>query len=382
MTSFILILSVLIFLFWFTVGLDYVYGAGFQIPVLKKGKQDLPDGRAPKVSIIFAARDEAPKIPAALTAMLAQDYPDYEGVAVNDRSTDGSLAAMQSFSGNPRLKIINVTELPAGWLGKNHALQKGYEAASGEWLIFTDADVVFDPATLRHTVGYAIEHGIHHLAVFPKMVRRGFMETIYTICFGIGFLIYFRPWAAADPKSKAFIGIGAFNLVRRNAYEAIGTHQSFSMNVLDDMELGRKIKSAGFHQAPVFGHELISVAWVEGWKGILKSLEKNGFAGVDYRLGFLALLTLMSVCVNGLPFIFYITTRGAVYSFAFASLLLIFLVHFAGQKINPGTLWVFLFHPLGTLAVLFVVWRSAFLALRDGGIRWRGTFYQLSDLKK
>lgn len=374
------LLAALVYLFWLVCGIDFIRGVGFKIPRLKKTVSSSLDS-PPKVSLVFAARNEGPRMTPALRSMLSQDYPPYEVIAVNDRSTDETLKVMQSFATDPKLKIVNIPSLPTGWLGKNHALQRGYEAASGDWLLFTDADVIFEPRSLESVMTYCQQQRLDHLALVPKIVMKNLLEMIFTVCFGIGFFIYFRPWEVSNPESKAHMGIGAFNLVRRQVYEKIGGHQSFALNVLDDMELGRRIKAAGFRAAVAFGQEFLSVRWVEGWQGILKSLEKNGFAGMEYRPGFLFVSTVLSLLLNVLPFILIFAAGGLVQQIAAATVAMIFLVFLAAQRFYPGTLLAFPFYPLGCMLVFALIWRSAFLVLREGGIRWRDTFYKLEDLK-
>ncbi len=377
----LIILSAAIFLFWCFTAIDFIQGVYFKIPLLKKQNPPVFPDCFPKVSIIFSARNEESQVAAALQTMLSQDYPDYEVIAINDRSTDATLEKMKALAPDPRLKIINIQELPQGWLGKNHALQKGADQASGDWLLFTDADIHFEPETLKYAVGLAEAGKFDHIALLPKMVRQGFLETIYSVCFGVGFFIYFQPWKASDPNSKSHIGMGAFNLVRRSAYQKIGGHKALALSVVDDMELGRRVKEAGFRQTAVFGREFLSVQWVEGWQGILKSLEKNGFAGVEYRTGFLFISTLITTALNLLPFIFIFALHGPAQIFSAASLLMIFLIYIAIQKFTPRSLWVFPFHGLGCLLVSMMLCRSALLALRQGGIQWRDTFYSLKELK-
>lgn len=376
-----LLLLVFACVFWLIAGIDLICGVLFHIPILNA--RNAPTLTTfPQISILFSARDEQKHIGSALRSFLGLDYPNYEVIAVNDRSTDGTLSVMRSLQ-DSRLKIIDIKELPEGWIGKNHALQKAYEASSGEWLVFTDADVIFDnPQTLRVVTAFAQSGGYAHAALLPRMILKGQLEKIFTTAFGLGFYFYFRPWAAPDAKSKSYIGVGAFNFIRRNAYEKLGTHSAFPMNVLDDMELARRVKAAGFRQTGIFGHELISVPWVEGWSGILKSLEKNGFAGFGYNLWFLLALTCLSFLLNVLPFWIFLFGSGAERLLSGVALAAIFFVYLALQRHHKHTWTVFFFHPAGCLLVLFMVWRSTLLALKNGGVCWRDTFYPLNQLKQ
>lgn len=129
---------------------------------------------APLLSIIFAARDEAEKLPAALATLLAQDYPNYEVIAVNDRSQDQTPAILHQFERiSQNLKVINIGQLPPGWLGKPHALVAGFERSRGEWIVFTDADVHFAPDVLRRAVALAQQRRLARYVLSHCRVTQG-----------------------------------------------------------------------------------------------------------------------------------------------------------------------------------------------------------------
>ena len=127
-----------------------------------------------KVSIIVPARNEQLHIEAALQSMLQLDYPELEFLVVNDRSTDatGEILAQMAIADH-RLKVLNVTDLPAGWLGKNHALHRAACQATGDWLLFADADISFEPSTLRRAIGYSQYFNLEHLAATPWFLAPG-----------------------------------------------------------------------------------------------------------------------------------------------------------------------------------------------------------------
>ena len=314
--------------------------------------------------------------------MLAQDYPDFEVIAASDRSADGTLAEIEKFRGDSRLKILNVTELPQGWLGKNHALWKGCQISSGDWLLFTDADVLFDPKTLTRAVDAVREGNLDHLTLFPRLETRGWIEEFFSRGFIFAFLRGCRPWAAQNPKSRAFIGIGAFNFLRRDVYEKIGTHQALALDVLDDMHLGRAVKHAGFRQRAMNGAELIRTRWVKGWKGVKESLQKNAFAGLQFRVSELLLVTAAALVSDLLPYGLIFVARGPLLGLSLCAVALIFLSYLAVAKFDLRFLLYFPSHPFASLLLLALVWRSAWTALGEGGIRWRDTFYPLEELKK
>mgnify|MGYP001237708278 CR=1 FL=1 len=215
-------------------------------------------GPAPRVSVVVAARNEARGVEAGMRSLLAQHYPALEIVAVNDRSTDETGAILDRLAlGEPRLRVVHVAELPAGWLGKNHALALGAAAASGAWLLFTDADVVMQRDTLSRAIGHAERTGLDHLTVVPDLILPGLLKC-FTVGFIVWFSVYVRPWKASDPKSRFFVGVGAFNLVRTTAYQRAGGHEPIRMRPDDDLKLGKILKRSGARAEALSGLDMAS----------------------------------------------------------------------------------------------------------------------------
>src|SRR5215469_11668739 len=252
-------------------------------------------GSARRVSIIVPARNEAEHIEAGVLSLLELEYPDYEVIAVNDRSDDATGAILDRLqrqwretreSSHHLLKVLHVTELPTGWLGKTHAMWQAGKQATGEWLLFTDADVVFRADALRRALVYAEREHADHLVLFPTIVMKSVGERMMQAFFQSQFVFAHRPWKVADPKSRDAIGVGAFNLIRRGVYERLGTYQRLRMAVLDDMKLGEVVKKEGYRQRIVFGKDLLRLRWVVGTRGMVHNLTKNFFAILHYNTGF------------------------------------------------------------------------------------------------
>lgn len=353
-----------------------------RVPRLK----DVAPGGAPalpKVSILVAARDEAKKLPAALASFLALDYPDYEVVAVNDRSQDGTQEILDAaLRENSNLKLVVVEALPDGWLGKPHALQQAYGRSSGEWLVFTDADVSFAPDVLRRAVALVTERKWDHLTLLGRAEMFRFFEKITMTFFGFGFVIGTKPWQAHDPKSKGYLGVGAFQMVRRSSYEAMGTHRRLRMEVIDDMKVGKLVKEAGFSSGAARAGESVSVHWHDGVRNIVLGTTKNFFAtsGFSVRRTLLRIFGLLFMCVLpwcALPFV-----RGWALVFAaVAAALPVSVEGEAAKEFGASRLWG-LSLPVGALIFMWMLARSMIVTLRLGGIEWRGTFYPLDELKK
>ena len=392
-----------------------------------------PNGE-PRVSIIVPARNEEESIRRTLVQLLALDYSNYEIIAVNDRSTDrtgqimeevaeGSVASAAKAVGierlnrsgeplrhpkaraNPetdllentdaklhpetdrsvrskRLKVIHISKLPSGWLGKTHAMWMAGQQASGDWLLFTDADVLFKPDSLRRAGAYAQAERADHVVLFPRMIMKGPGERMMIAFFQVLFVFGHRPWKVADPKARDHMGVGAFNLVRRPVYDAVGTYRALRMEVIDDMKLGKVIKNAGFVQRNVSGEDLISLHWAKGAFGIANSLTKNFFAVLSFQwwrtvvtvvgLGFLNLGPFLGIWLaHGWARVPYVIALGSL-----------FAIYYGISLRSAVPPYYCFLHPFSTSLFMYILLRSMFHALWNDGIVWRGTKYSLEELRK
>jgi len=340
----------------------------------------------PRVSIIVPARNEEEHIGPALTALLKLDYDNYEVLAVNDRSTDRTGEVMDRIASTPeargRLKVIHLAVLPPGWLGKAHAMWSAANQASGDWLLFTDADVLFRPDALRRALAYAEAEAADHLVLFPRMIMRSPGERMMIAFFQTLFVFGHRPWKVADPKSKDHMGVGAFNLIRRQVYDAVGTYQALRFEVVDDMKLGKIVKTAGYAQRNVYGADLISLRWVTGAMGMVNNLTKNSFAIMSFQWWRALLSAFALAFLNLMPFLGIWLAPGwshLPYGVALASIFGIY-VGMSWESDIPA--YYFVLHPLGTALFVYIMLRSMTLTLIRGGVEWRGTFYSLDELKR
>lgn len=371
---------------------EYDVPAKIPTPPDERGIGQPELGRAmPRVSIIVPARNEAEHVEAALLSLLQLDYPDYEVIAIDDRSDDATGVILDRLNmqwrergelSHHRLKVLHVSELPQGWLGKVHAMWKAAQQATGEWLLFTDADVVFRPDALHRAVLYAERERADHLVLFPTMVMKTMGERMMMAFFQSQFVFAHRPWKVADPKSRDAMGVGAFNLVRSSAYEKIGTYAALRMAVLDDMMLGELVKQAGFRQRCVFGRDLLRLRWVVGTFGMVRGLTKNFFAILRFNL----LFAIVAICgvlfINVGAFVGVWLAHGwAVIGYGVALLSIAAMYSGMASMSDISPLYFFL-HPIGTLLFAFAMLRSMVVTLAQGGVEWRGTFYSLQELKQ
>src|ERR1700756_5412244 len=339
-----------------------------------------------RVSIIVPARNEEEDIEQGLSGLLGLDYENYEVIAVNDRSTDRTGEIMEKVAASPaaqgRLRVIHISELPSGWMGKVHAMWVAAQQATGDWLLFTDADVLFKPDVLRRALAYAESERADHMVVFPRMIMKRPGERMMIAFFQTLFTFGHRRWRVADPDTKDHMGVGAFNLVRRTAYEAVGTYKALRMEVLDDMKLGKVLKNARFRQRNVFGDDLISVRWAKGAMGVVDNLTKNFFAVLSFQWWRTVASAFGLFFLNLGPFLGIWLAHGwarVPYVVALGSMFLIYLGMSWRSSVPP---YYFLLHPVSTTLFIYTLLRSMFLTLWNDGIVWRGTKYPLEELRK
>jgi glycosyltransferase involved in cell wall biosynthesis len=367
-------------------------------------------GGEPRVSIIVPARNEEENIRETLLQLLALDYSNYEIIAVNDRSTDRTgqimaavAAALKSSCGTDtpdrvpaaplqtdadrsvratQLQVIHISDLPAGWLGKTHAMWMAGRQATGEWLLFTDADVLFTPDSVRRAVAYAEAERADHVVLFPRMIMKSAGERMMIAFFQALFVFGHRPWKVADPKARDHMGVGAFNLVRRSVYDTVGTYRALRMEVLDDMKLGKVIKNAGFAQRNVFGGDLISLRWAKGAFGIVNNLTKNFFAVLSFQWPRTVVSIMGLGFLNLGPFLGVWLAHGwARIPYAIA-LLSLFGIYYGMSSRSSVPAYYFFLHPVSTSLFMYTLLRSMVHTLSNDGIVWRGTKYPLGELRK
>jgi glycosyltransferase involved in cell wall biosynthesis len=371
----------LIAFFWVFHGLRVAWGL-LRLPWIKDFAP-AKDADCPRISLIFAARDEQEKLPGALATLATIDYPDLEIIAVDDRSQDATGPILDEFSRtHERFRAVHVSALPPGWLGKPHALQKAYESATGEWLLFTDADVRFAPDALRRAAAMVLQKNLDHLTLFGDVEMVGFWETVLITFFGLAFHIANDPYRVSNPHSRAYVGVGAFQLIKRPAYEACGTHRRLAMEVVDDMKLGKLVKQAGLRSSVGVAQEAVVVRWHAGAGNLIRGVTKNFFAALGYNLPFVVLAITGMLLMNVVPFAGVIFGHGWVRILSGVAVVLALAFHVGvdwAMRVSP--LYA-LTHPLGAVLFSYMLLRSTVVTLWQGGVTWRGTFYPLEELRR
>ena len=313
------------------------------------------------MSLIFAARDEEEKLPAALAGLAALDYPNLEIIAVDDRSTDATARILDDFAAaHERFRVVHVAELPCGWLGKPHALQRAYEASSGDWLVFTDADVRFKPEVLRRSVTIAREKKLDHLTLFCDVEMVGFWETVLITFFGLSFHMATDPYRVSNPHSRTYVGVGAFQMLK----------------------LGKIVKLAGLRSGVAVAQDLVAVRWHAGPGNLIRGVTKNFFASARFSLWQVSFAIAGILLFNVAPFAALPFVHGWMLALAAVSVVIAMAFHAGVAVVMRVSPFYALTHPLGAVLFAYMLLRSTVVTLRQGGIIWRGTFYALEELKR
>ena len=351
------------------------------IPVLLRDRSPAPE-RWPGVSLIVPARNEEQTLGPAIRSRLDDGYPTLEVVLVDDRSTDGTGAVVDGIAAaDPRVRALHVTSLPPGWLGKLHAMSEGLRLATGEWLLFSDADVHLAPGTLERAVRYAEANRLDHLSILPQLRPATWLVDTALASFARTGLILGRVWLISDPRSRVGGSVGAFGLVRRSALERSPGIEFLKLEVADDLALGQMLKASGARSAVVNGRGLVLMHWYRTLAELARGTEK-GAALFDFRLwpavcwtGTLTALELgpfLTALLSPFPAARWLGLLGA--SLLIGSTL--WMCRFACARALPAFL-----SPLGVIVNTVLLLRAAVLAKVRGGLVWRSTLYRPEELR-
>jgi glycosyltransferase involved in cell wall biosynthesis len=384
---YVLGLDWLIALAWFFRALQWMGGLS-RVPDLRQALYaPAGSGLKAKLSVIVPACNEEKGIGGCLRSLLASREVVLDIISVDDRSTDATGRIMdevadEAAASGHAMRAIHVKELPEGWMGKTHAMGLAAAQATGEWLLFTDGDVLFDPETLARALGFAQKEEADHVILYPTLLFKGFGERMMLSFLHAMSIWGMRPWKVGDPLARRdYIGIGAFNMMRRPVYDAVGGWGALRLEVLEDLRMGFTVKRAGFRQRAVFGRDLIRIRWAEGALGVVNNMSKNLFAIFRFRLltataacGALLLLCLM-------PFVCALSWSAGWAPMAL-TLLALALLYARFHRLGLPNAGYALTFPIGAVLFVFALGQSIARTLGQQGVIWRGTYYPLAKLRK
>lgn len=344
----------------------------------------------PKVSVLVPAKDEGPHIAACLSTILGQDYPNFEVIAIDDRSTDATGAILDALAARDgRLRVLHLAHdtLPGGWGGKSYALHSGLPAADGEWLLFVDADVELRPDVLSQALAVAVEREFDLVSLLPRLVGETFWERLMQPLAGAATAGMFAIALTNTNTQKTAFANGQFLLVKRSAYDVVGGHAGVRGTLSEDVALARKLKQAGLRPRLAWAHDWASVRMYRGLRGVFDGWSRNfyvGSLGRPWRI--LAAASFLLLCglslyaavawglyrnahpVNALAGWGWLGTAAAHWAIMTATLALIY--RWSG---NPW--WNALLFPVGATVLLAILVKSLWFCA-TGRVAWRGTTYR------
>jgi len=333
-----------------------------------------------RCSVVIAARDEAMRVEQTIRHLLAQAGVDLEIIVVDDRSVDGTKEILNRLAKeDARLHVKRVDALPDGWLGKSHACRIGADAASGEWILFTDADCWLKPHVVARAIALAERERVDHVTLTPGIAAR----TLGARVWHLAFLITIANWMSAVNRDqpRAYLGLGAFNLVRTSAYRQCGGYEALRLTVLDDVKLGLLLRRAGKRTRGFIGGDDVECHWSPTVAGMIQIMEKNYFAAVDFRVGMALVASLAGTLLLCAAVFGLLSGTKAGLAAALAPFSFILPAGVLARRLD----WPWraaAFTPFMLPVLLYAMLNSVFVTLRRGGIWWRDTFYPIEVLRK
>ncbi|HEX3184281.1 MAG TPA: glycosyltransferase family 2 protein [Pyrinomonadaceae bacterium] len=293
----------LVVLTWVVIVVLTARGLTRQRSLAPSSNLRLTESDAPLVSILVPARNEEHRVlEACIRSILAQDYGNFEVIAVDDRSTDQTGAILERLAKrDDRLRVIEGEELPGGWLGKPYAMQQAMNYARGEWILATDADMIFEPSALRTALDHALDNNGDALTLIPLFEAVSFWERVMIPTWEWVFLMFAIFYRIDDPKSDRAVGLGGFFLMRRTVLDRVGGYEALKDEVMEDARLAERIKrsGAGFLVEPA--PALIRTRMYKTFREMWECSTKNWFSGVNFSFPFAMLCVVSMYLVAVVP---------------------------------------------------------------------------------
>jgi chlorobactene glucosyltransferase len=385
------VFTILIGALWFValvwlsiIGLT-LYGLSRQRSLLPTADFQLMSSDAPLVSILVPARNEEHRVlEACIRSILAQDYGRFEVIAVDDRSTDATGIILKTLAeSDERLRVVEGKELPKGWLGKPYAMQQALNHARGEWILATDADMIFESSALRTALNKTLESKGDALTLIPRFEAHSFWERVMIPAWAWVFLMFSIFYRINDPKTDRAVGIGGFFLINRTVLDRVDGYEALKDEVMEDVRLAERIKHSGARLLVEHAPALIRTRMYSTFAEMWECSTKNWFSGVNFSLLFALYCVCSMYVVAVIPSLIALTSAIAILSgvstgfwTVFIPAVLSWLLQVTVIAIVSNRSDVSLFYALTTplgLAVMYAMLLDSSIRISSGrGVVWKG----------
>ncbi len=346
--------------------------------------------KAPLISILVPARNEERNLRLCLDSLLAQTYPNFEAIVVDDCSTDATPDILQEYAArSARLQIVHGRELPAGWAGKPHALYQASRLAHGEWLCFIDADTRLAPQALSACYLKAFETGADLFTIMTRQIMASFWEKTVLPIVMTALSVGFSPRKVNDPRRRDAIANGQFILIKRSVYTAVGGHERIKEQIVEDKAISEQVKWHGYRLVIADGMQVARTHMYTSLPEMWEGWTKNIYLGLHdqpslFWLGVLgALLSLIAAVflpVWPLAGLLWLLQSGSWMAAAIVvQALLVWAVLLCARlqvaRRSGITGWYALTTPVGAGVFAAMMVSSAWKVLSGRGVTWRGRRY-------
>jgi chlorobactene glucosyltransferase len=345
---------------------------------------------APLISICIPARNEQQNIRKCIEGMLSQDYPNFEVIVLEDRSTDATAQILnQLVQWYPKLKVISGSDLPSGWAGKPHALYQTSRAAQGEWLCFVDADTFLKSNAISACYAKAMETKADLFTTMNEQVLGSFWEKVLMPLVMTALSVGFSPRKVNDPSRRDAVANGQFIMIKRSVYDSIGGHERVKDHIVEDKAIAEQVKWNGYRLVMADGMHFISTRMYTSLETMWEGWTKNIYLGLREHismlllgafgasLAFVAALFLPLWPILGLAWYYnaggWLALAVIIQSIIVWGALLYARARVANKmNISP---WYIFTTPLGAGLFAGAMLTSAWKVISGQGVTWRGRKY-------
>ncbi len=344
---------------------------------------------SPLVSILIPARNEEGNIGKCLESLTRLNYPHFEVIIVDDRSTDQTAAIVEGFAKrDARVRLVRNTELQEGWTGKNFALFKGQAHAKGEWLLFSDADTVHAPASLCQSLQFALDKQLDMVTLLPHLTGDTFWEKLLQPIAGAVLMISFPLHKSNNPKSPVGFANGQYMLIKRGMYDRIGTHEALRGYFLEDIAMAKAVKAIRGRMMVVPSPTLYQTRMYKGFKEIWHGWSRIFFYIFEKNflrllanivlifavslLPVFALIIMIAAWIFAAPLSAY---AAAVLCLALAQVIVMRITVFRYYSLTGVNPYYSILNPFGCMIMIGILTDAILKIFSKKGMTWRGTTY-------